>query len=178
MSFAEVLRRRIALIAIGNGIGQLAARRNFAGENPADGVSALHSALPDIEHRTEPVAVFIHPRHIYNIAAVYQHNGVFEIRGHLVEQRGFIVGQIIATLLSVFPCPRPRSGLLRQRRSCCALKPRQRSFRLSSSHRGSAATSPKRRHRRGFLYPIGIYFSVCSSIFIPAFFMPSRRLTL
>ena len=101
---AEVLRRRIAIIAIGNCIGQLAARRNFAGENLANGVSALHSALPDIEHRTELVAVFIHPRHIYNIAAVYQHNGVLEIRGHLVEQRGFIVGQIIAALFErVFP---------------------------------------------------------------------------
>ena len=106
--FAKVLRRRIALVAIGNGIGQLAARRNFAGENLANGVSALHSALPDIEYRAEPVAVFIHPRHIYNIAAVYQHDGVFEIRGHFVEQRGFIVGQIIAALFervfSVLAC--------------------------------------------------------------------------
>lgn len=107
MSFAKVLRRRIALVAIGNGIGQLAARRNFAGENLANGVSALHSALPDIEHRTELVAVFIHPRHIYNIAAVYQHDGVFEIRGHFVEQRCFIVGQIIAAFLSVFSLSSP-----------------------------------------------------------------------
>ena len=48
--FAKVLRRRIALVAIGNGIGQLAARRHLAGEHLAYGVSALHAALPDIEH--------------------------------------------------------------------------------------------------------------------------------
>ena len=47
---SEVFSRRIALVAVGNGIGQLAARRHLAGEHLAYGVSALHAALPDIEH--------------------------------------------------------------------------------------------------------------------------------
>ena len=123
--------------------------RSFAGENLADGVSALHSALPDIEHRTELVAVFIHPRHIYNIAAVYQHDGVFKIRSHLVEQRGFIVGQIKLPFLSVFSLSSPAERPITTTAQLLRFAASATVFSSISSHRDSAAMRPRSRRPPG-----------------------------
>ena len=100
---------RVILVALCDGIRQLAAGVDFSGEHVRRGVAALHAALPHEKSRAD--RVLVKPRQIHHAARVNDNGHAGEGGRYLREERFFLLCQVIAAgferILARFACRPP-----------------------------------------------------------------------
>ena len=98
----EVGGAGMVLIAVGDGVGELAAGSHGAGEHIGHSVSALHAALP--HHQRGGDGILLQPGQVHDAAGIDEHHGLCEGACHLGEQLPLRLGEVIAAgLQGVLP---------------------------------------------------------------------------
>ena len=97
VNFAEeIVSAWVILIAVGNRVSEPAAGIYDAREHVSQGIAALHSALPGIDHSLDAILVASKPGQVDNIAAIKNNYSTGKSRGHLIEQFLFVSCEVEA----------------------------------------------------------------------------------
>ena len=132
---AEMRRRRVILHRPGNRIGQSAAGIHPAHEHIRHRMSALHAALPCIEHRLRRIG--FHPFHVNDIAHIEHDNHPLEraahVRKHLLLPFREVITASFGCGVTILPRRAPDNDQrgIALRRRCLHDLTSQRHFRLA-----------------------------------------------
>ena len=87
---------RIVGVGTGHGGGEPSRGVDVTVQHVCNGIAGFHAALPGQQHGADRMPKILDPREVDNVSGVYDYDGVLKGCGHMLQERSFFVGEVVA----------------------------------------------------------------------------------